>query len=274
MDIAILLPELLDGWTTQKVVPLKNHTDMYNYMDGGAELYISYGFGEALSCTYYKEGQPEVLAEVYDLLTPRNAFGVYTQTRESEISQFGQGTYRIPGALFFWKERYYITISAWESNPVSDAFMDTLAGYIDQKITGTGSVPAIVDLLPKTDRIPHGYKFFHHYVWQNAFFFISDQNLFQMDADTDAIMDRYAEGGDRNYLLLIRYGNSEKAREAFTFFSREFFPGGLTGNCIRRDDGRWLAASVEGTYLIAVFNASTAERASGLLYVVLHNVEN
>ncbi|MBN2813040.1 MAG: hypothetical protein JXQ80_03125 [Bacteroidales bacterium] len=274
MDLATILPEQLDGWTAHKTVPLKNHTDMFNYMDGAAELYISYGFGEALSCTYYMDGQPEVLAEVFDLLAPRNAFGVFTQTRESEISQFGQGTYRIPGALFFWKERYYIALSAWESNSVSDTFVDALAGHIDQKIAGTGIVPAIVDLLPETDRIPYGYKYFHHYVWQNAYFFISDQNLFLIDADADAVMARYAEGDDRNYLLLIRYVSSEKAGEAFALFGREFFPGGLTGNCIRRDDGRWMAAATEGGYLMAVFNASIADRASGLLDAVLRNVRS
>lgn len=274
MDLATLLPEQLDGWTTYKTVPMKNHTDMFNYMDGAAELYISYGFGEALSCTYYLEGQPEVLVEVFDLLTPRNAFGVFTQTRENQISQFGQGTYRIPGALFFWKERYYIAVSAWESNLVADAFVDTLAGHIDKMIAGTGNIPAIVDLLPAEDMIPHGFKYFHHYVWQNAFFFLSDQNLFLIDADTDAVMARYAEGDDRNYLLLISYGSNEKAGDAFAQFSREFFPGGLTGNSTRRDDGRSMAAATEGGYLMAVFNASTADRAAGLLNAVVRNVRS
>ena len=63
-----LLPDVLNYWRAEKIIPLRVNSDLYNYMDGGAELYISYGFGEALSCTYRKEGQPEVLAEVSEEL--------------------------------------------------------------------------------------------------------------------------------------------------------------------------------------------------------------
>jgi hypothetical protein len=271
LNLIDLLPVSLLGWQAEKTFPLLVPKDLYNYMDGGAELYISYGFGEALSRTYTKPDQPEVVAEVYDLLESRNAFGVFTQTREQEITEFGQGTYRIPGAVFFWKGRYFISLSSWESNPASDALITALAAYIDSRISNAGEIPALIELLPGEGLIPDGYKYFHHYVWMNAFFFISDENLFLIDDSTDAILARYTEGEARKYLLLIQYVDETKALEAFASFGKEFFPEGLTDHCIRLEDGLWLAAARNRSLIAAIFNASTQLSASQLLQKVMNN---
>jgi hypothetical protein len=269
MDLAQLLPDILAGWKAEKTIPLKNNSDLYNYMDGGAELYISYGFGEALSRTFRKDDQPEVLAEVFDLLEPRNAFGVFTQTREQEIQQYGQGTYRIPGAVFFWEDRYFVSLSSWEPNPESDAFTDALAVFIDKQITGKGEKPGLVNLLPVEGMIPDGYKYFHHYVWLNAYFYLSDKNLFLIDDKTNAIMARYNDGDGRKYLLLVEYDDDVKAQKAFSTFGNEYFPWGLTDNCIMREDGTWIAAEKTGRLIKAVFNAGSKQSAVQLLDNIL-----
>jgi hypothetical protein len=266
LELADILPVSFEDWTAEKTSPLHVAKDMYSYMDGGAELYLSYGFKEGLSRTYIKAGQPEVLAEVFDLVESRNAFGVFSQTREEENQQFGQGTYVIPGALFFWKDNYYISLSTWDPSLAADAFISKLAAYIDSRIASTGEIPAIVKLLPEEGMTPSGYKYFHHPVWINSYFFITNENLLDISDHTDAVIAKYEDTADqRKYLLLVLYDTPESAGKAYASFAREFFPEGLSGKCIQVEDETWLAADMEGNLVAAVFNAASQYGASQLL---------
>jgi hypothetical protein len=269
MVLKDLLPDTLQGWNVDKTIPLTTHNAMYSYMDGGAELYISYGFKEGLSCSYKKENQPEVIAEVFDLNDSRNAFGVFSQTREKENLRLGQGAYSIPGAIFFWKDQYYFSLSAWESTPDTESFLRALGGYSASKVPGTGELPALVKLLPEEGLVPFGYLYFHHYIWLNSYYFITDANLFHIEDNTDAVLAKYSEAENRQYLLLIQYNSKEDAAEAFTSFGCSFFPEGLVDNCIRLEDKTWLAASLAGRMIIAVFNGTTRQDTHQLLTNVL-----
>jgi hypothetical protein len=268
-SLAGMLPPDLLGWNAVKTIPLAVPADLYSYMDGGAELYLSYGFREAISRTYVKQGQPEVVVELYDLSEPRNAFGVFSHARETENLHLGQGACSIPGAVFFWKDKYYISISSWESAAESDDFTLALGRHIDKEITRTGNIPDLVNLLPEEGLVPFGYLYFHHYVWLNSYFYITDANLFKIDDGTNALVARYEDNDQRRYLLLIEYQDPGTTGEAFAAFAKEFFPGGLSEGCVRMKDGTWLAASHSGNVLAAVFNASSRESAGRLLTGVL-----
>jgi hypothetical protein len=273
MMLQHLLPDTLGGWQGDKTTPLPAPGDLYGYMDGGAELYLSYGFREAISRTYIREGLPEVQAEIYDLAEPRNAFGVYTQTRESENNPLGQGGYEMPGAVFFWKDRYFIALSAWESEPESREFMLTLGGYIEKLIPGKGNLPQVLQWLPEEGLAPFGYIYFHHPVWLNAYYFIAHDNILLIGEDTDALLGKYGNPENRQYLVLVHYPEQEKAERAFASFGTSFFPEGLVDHCIRLEDNTWMAARCSGQLITAVFNAPSAEEAKWLLRAVAEKYE-
>jgi hypothetical protein len=269
MLLTDLLPEVLAEWSAEETTPLNTPTDMYGYMDGGAELYLSYGFSQALSRKYRKNSRPEVTAEIYDLIEARNAFGVFSQTRETENLQLGQGAFSLPGAVFFWKDHYYISLSTWESTPETEEFIRALGTFIDEKIPVKAEVPAVVKILPEEGLMPFGYLYFHHYIWLNAYFFIADNNLLHIDDSTDAVLAKYGTPENRMYLLIIQYSGQEAARQAFASFGKRFFPGGLAGNCTRIEGGTWLAASTEDRMIAAVFNGMSEQAANQLLMKVL-----
>jgi hypothetical protein len=267
-----LLPGALGDWKAEKIVIMNIPTDVYSYIDGGAELYLSYGFRKAISYTYKKDSH-EVLAEVYDLIEGRNAFGVFTQTREEEVSKYGQGTYIIPGAVFFWKGNYYISLSAWESATETAAFIDTLAAYIDNKIPNTSQVPAVVGLMPESGLVPGGFKYFHHYIWLNSYFFISDENILNINKDTDALLAKYEDTDRRKYLLLVDYPGISEAKTAYSVFAGEFFPEGLKDNTLLLEDGTWISACLLDKTIIAIFNAASKQSAIQLLNNTIDNYQ-
>ena len=259
------LPGLIEGWTMTEQLAIGTHDDLYDYIDGGAELYISYGFKNAISCRYAKAGQSDVTAEIFDLGSSANAFGIYSQTRDKDEREYGQGSYYVSGAQFFWKGKYWVSLITGESTEESVRLLHSLAAYIDGKITETGDPPSILSVLPEEGLLPGGTLYFHHYIWLNAYYFIASENILGVDDHTPAVLAKYGSPEERLYLLVIQYPDTAKAERAYAAFATHFFPEGLTDNCILLEDNTWLAARLQGCMLIGIFNAKDREKAVTLL---------
>ena len=50
---------------------------LYDYIDGGAEVYFEYGFS-AVEVSYYEKGEQEILVEKYRMSSPQAAAGIYS----------------------------------------------------------------------------------------------------------------------------------------------------------------------------------------------------
>ncbi|MBN2275070.1 MAG: hypothetical protein JXR41_13445 [Bacteroidales bacterium] len=259
------LPARFNGWSLTDKLILDTHQSLYDYIDGGAELYISYGFKNAISCRYTKEGQPEVTAEIFDLGTASDAYGVYSQTRDKEEKDYGQGSYYVSGAQFFWKGRFWVSLMTGETTEESESFLKTLAAFIDERITETGEPPAILSVLPAEELVPGGTLYFHHYIWLNSYYFIASDNILEIDNDTPAILAKYGVPEERIYLLAIQYPDSTKAGQAFASFEQQFFPGGLDDNTIKTEENTWISAGLYYTTIIVVFNGKEKTKARELL---------
>lgn len=268
-ELKELIPGSIQGWNVQITRPLPAKEDLYDYIDGAAELYISYGFGGALSCTYTKEDQPEVIVDIYDLIETRNAFGVFSQTRETENVQLGQGAFSMPGAIFFWKDHYYISISAWESSEEIENLILKLGKYIDKRILSTGKKPELLKLLPEKELVPYGYMYFHHYIWLNSYYFISNDNILNIGDETDAVLAKYSEAQNRRYLLIVQYKDQDAAAKAFASFGSVYFPNGLEENCIRLENNKWMAAGIMDKNIAVVLGGSTRNQVNTLLMKVI-----
>ncbi len=79
---------------------------LFDYMDGGAELYYEYGFEQACVQRYKGKGR-EVTVEIYQMDTPAHAYGVYTFDTQGEHPPLGQDATYARGLLSFWKGRYW-----------------------------------------------------------------------------------------------------------------------------------------------------------------------
>ncbi|MBN1413935.1 MAG: hypothetical protein JW973_02440 [Bacteroidales bacterium] len=259
------LPLHISGWTMAEKKLIDSREALYDYIDGGAELYISYGFKCAITCRYTKEGQPEVTAEIFDMGSAPDAFGVYSQTRDKEEKDYGQGSYYINGAQFFWKDKYWVSLVTGETTEEAEQLLHALAGFIDEHLKNTGEQPAILSALPAEGLVPGGYLYFHHYIWLNSYYFIASENILGVNDDTPAVLAKYGPPEKRLYLLLIQYPDTVKAEQAFASFGDHFFPEGLTENTTKMEDDTWMAAGLYGNTLAGVFNAENREMAINLL---------
>ena len=111
---------------------------LYDYINGGAELYLSYGLVGMTGCKYQGEGLPQVTVEVYEMTEAKNAFGVYTQSRDREERDYGQGSQSFNDFILFWKDKYFVIVTAQKSSPESTEAIRHFASLVDKAIPGEG----------------------------------------------------------------------------------------------------------------------------------------
>ncbi len=266
-----LIPDSVEGWTPREPDKIYTPETLYDYIDGGAELYLSYGMKEVIS-RIIVEGENEIRIEIFDMSEPKNAFGVFTHTRTTDENQYGQGSQYFPGAQIFWKGKYYIALTANDENESIVSAIKDIASDIDAKITSAGEIPAIVNLLPKEGLEPDGFLYFHHYIWLNSYYYISNDNILHIEPDTDAVLAKYGNKIHRYFLLIIKYPDSDSAMLAQNSFTEHFIDPDNTSYCQKIEDGSWLGITTKEEYLIGVFNAGSEESVLDLINSAEKNI--
>lgn len=265
MNLTDLIPEHVHDWRASGPDGRYDRETIFKYMDGAAEVYLSFSFRELLVRNLAKPGAPELTVELYDMGTAADAYGIYSRNRQGTSVGIGQGSEYRSGYLFFWKGRYFAAVFAAQETDDSKAAVLGLAGSIAERIEEEGAIPDIVSLLPEEDRSDTFVRYFHRHTDLNQHYFISDDNVLGLDARTEAALTRYETGGDPTYLLVVRYPTAAKAGAALGEFTRRYVRDAGASRVTRLRDGTWCAIDIEDSYLIAVLGGPTSDHAERLL---------
>ncbi|GHT29173.1 hypothetical protein AGMMS49574_05140 [Bacteroidia bacterium] len=259
INLMEILPEQYNSYKVTDWLDYKGDA-LYDYINGGAELYISYGLVGMTGCKYNGEDLPQITVEIYEMTSSKNAFGVYTQNRDKEEHDFGQGSQSFSDFILFWKDKYFVILTTQKATEKSKEAIHSLASLIDKAIPGEGEIPSIVNALPKEGLAPAGFLYFHHYVWLNAYLFIADYNIININDRTDAMLAKYGSADARSYLLLVEYPDEAEAEAAGKQLQIKFAPEWKTEQpIIQLEDNTWFSYRVKGNKLDAIFNGSSRE---------------
>jgi hypothetical protein len=247
--------------------------ELYDYINGGAELYLSYGLVSMTGCKYNGENLPQVTVEIYEMTSPENAYGVYTQSRDKEEYDYGQGSQSFPDFILFWKDCYFVIVNTQEVIPESEKAIQYLAELIDRSIPNKGKTPAIINDLPKENLLTAGFLYFHHYIWLNAYYFIANYNILNIDEHTNAVLAKYGDANTRSYLLLAEYPNEEKVSEAYNQLRKKYAPElNPDEPFVRLEDKTWFSVWKKGNKLGAIFNGNSREKTEELYKSSFNNM--
>jgi hypothetical protein len=260
-DIGRKLPASIGGFKTTGAPVLRTPANLSDYIDGGAELYLSYNFKNALSQKYKGAGQDEISVDVFDMGSSFDAFGVFAHSRETVDASVGQGSEYAAGLLTFWKDRYYVSILAYPETPAKKDIVFTLGRTIASAIPRKGALPHVLSLLPPAGLSPESVRYFHHYIWLNSFHFVSNDNVLEIAHDTPAALGTYRKGGTSVFLLVVQYPTAARADAASARFRREILGG--APNEVRETKGtkgsRWTGLQRRRDVVAVVLNAPSAD---------------
>ena len=257
-DIGRNLPASIAGWTKAGPPVVYTPQNLSTYIDGGAELFLSYNLKNALSQKYKASGKDDMTVDIFDMGSSHDAFGVFAHSRETIDSSVGQGSEYAAGLLTFWKDRYYVSILAYPETPAKKDIVLTLGRTIADAIQGRCPLPPILALLPPDGLSPASVRYFHHYIWLNSFHFVSDDNVLDIGNDTPAALGTYKKDGVALAVLVVRYPNPTRAEAASARFNKDIL-GGAANGLRETKSGRWTGLQRRSDLITVVFNAPSAD---------------
>jgi len=139
--------------------------NLYEYIDGNADLFLSYGFADAaVGDDAPAKGDGWVSVDVYNMGTPLQAFGIFGAERPDAMGT-GSGPHPVPvpvraaaqsyesdGLTAFWKGPYYVKVSLVDGSDTPAA--RKLAEVTAERIPGEAAMPVELALLPVEGRVP------------------------------------------------------------------------------------------------------------------------
>jgi hypothetical protein len=259
------VPDRVAGWASAGEDRIYTPDNLFEYIDGGAELYLSYGLSSVFTRKYTREGEPDIMLDLFDMGSSENAFGVFSHSREKIDSTFGQGSQYTKGLLLFWKDRFYASILSSPETKASKGAVFALGRQIEKLIPREGPLPEVLGYLPQDSLVAESVRYFHHYIWLNSYYFVSDENILHINENTEAVLAKYKGGDKRWFLVVVEYPSDMEARLAREDFAVRFLPETETEPVAQLEDSTWTGCRGTGSVLAVVFNAPTREIAVGLL---------
>jgi hypothetical protein len=281
----ILLPDTVGAWKSAGPPQVIEADSIFDYMNGGGELYLAYRFDHLLAYTYRAAGDNDILVELYFMKDSDDAFGLLSldwggedvawkprpgAERADPVVPLARALYGM-GLLRIWSDDLYARIMAVRDTPAAREAVLKLGETI---VAGRREEPppAMLGLLPPALE-PHwllkkertGYLRSHLVL--NSLYYLSHENILDLDTSCEAVFATYdgkheAGAPQRIYLLLIRYPGAERAAGALKGFITAYLPdqgereaaaaGKESQGFFRVEDG-WLGFKTNDRFLALVF---------------------
>jgi len=297
----INFPDTIDGWRLEGEPKRIDKANIFDYMNGAGELYLSYHFDHLLVYKYKNKSGNDIVVELYTMKSPQDAFGLLSLDWGGEPVNLGQpedGKFMkaiIPqnralygkGLLRVWSDNLYIRIMAFRDVPGVKKVILRLG----EIITAGRSHPLPPEMLRSvkisTDSpwtlMKDRTAYFRSYLVLNSLFYISHENILNLDLSTEAVIvtyERELETREKQTarLVVIKYPDQERAVTALDSFFKAYLPdqkSQVTPDRERESQGffhiedGWMGFRLSGRELALVFECPDKQSAQEMTEQVL-----
>jgi hypothetical protein len=256
-----LFPEL-QGWKMKVNDKVYNSGDLWELIDGAADIFLSYYFEDLHIAEYTKKNQI-IRVELYKHKTFEDTYGIYTAERMPDYPQVTVGSqgYKSQGVLNFMAGNYYVKIMSAGVAEVDEPTLAMVAAQVDSKLAQPKGMPETLGLFPEEGRV-----------------FLSDtyiaQNFLGYSFLSHAFSVKYEKPADLQ--LFIIKGTPEEIQKMFDQYLTM-----MKEDKVQQKEGLYVVADLfNGTvylkkldqYLIGVTNTTNEEIAGAFLNKVAGKV--
>ncbi len=149
------------GWNVSMESRVYDANDLWDIIDGAADLYLEYVFDDLHIARYTTGTHREVKAELYRHRDAENAFGIYAAERspENNFISIGSQGYRRTSVLNFVEGEFYVRLSSYQSDRASADDLLTIAKEIEKQLNRSDSLPRMLRLFPLKGKQINGEQF-------------------------------------------------------------------------------------------------------------------
>ena len=261
---ASALPDSFNNWKKLGDDRTFNDQNLYDYIDGAAELYISFGFAKVFNRIYSAGEGKEIIVDIFYMNTPQDAFGAFSFSVGKIGNDFGTQSQIAHGAIVFWKNNFVVSIV---ENPASEEAKKTsliIAKLIDESIPEKGSFPEVLKYLPPENLDAQSIRYFRHYVWFNTYAYISGENILNINQNTHGVLAKY---GDKEKLILIivKYPDEQKALAALEKFNKAYYKTLKPKPVVKSKEGKFSGSRAAKNFFVGVFGGKVERDVTALI---------
>jgi hypothetical protein len=168
----IKFPEV-QGWKMKINDHVYNSGDLWELIDGAADIFLSYYF-EDLHIAEYSRKNQMIRVELYRHKTPDDTYGIYTSERMPDYTQLPIGSqgYKSEGILNFLAGNYYVKVMSAGVDAVDEQTIAMVAEKVNAMLAQPVGLPSALKYFPLEGQVPLsdtyiaqnflGYSCFHH----------------------------------------------------------------------------------------------------------------
>jgi hypothetical protein len=148
----LVFPQV-EGWKVAQEETVYNPNNLFDVIDGAADLYLEYDFID-LHIGRYTKGDLEIKAELYRHGSAVDAFGIFSQERFADYHfiDIGVQGYLEKGALNFLSGIYYVKISTIQEGVSAQDAMQLIAKAVEKHIRQSKAWPAMLAAFPTRNK--------------------------------------------------------------------------------------------------------------------------
>ena len=259
------IPKQMEKWEAQDADEFYHRNTLYEYINGGAELYLNYDFKQVIVRRYLGPADAEIILEIYDMGIFSDAFGIFSVERMDEELGIGQGSEYGGGLLRFWKSRFFVSIMTTGGEQFAKPAMIKLAQEVDNLIILPGLKPNLLKALPPEGLQAKSLRFFHTAAILNRQYFLAEKNILHLNKQTDCLLAKYHCDDNTAYLLLIEYQNQKQAKNAYYTFIESYMPEAKGSGVAQMENNTWTMINENKNYLILALEVTQKDFGVNLL---------
>ncbi|MGQ9621389.1 MAG: DUF6599 family protein [Bacteroidales bacterium] len=158
------------GYKIKTNYPVFTPDNLWDFINGAADGYISYGFENVHVREYVKE-RNVIKVEIYKHNNQNNTFGIYASERSPSFRYINIGAqgYITGGSLNFFKGLYYVKMRTYSGKEKILTDLESLAYRISDMLPGEITMPETLTRLPGNNRIKYSETFINQSVLGHEF---------------------------------------------------------------------------------------------------------
>jgi hypothetical protein len=155
----LLSQQQLQNWHILDSARVFKDDELFDLIDGGAELHLEYGFKQVVTCLYENKSQATLHIEIYQMTSDSAAYGLYSmmQPGNGKLLEIGQEARMTDYYLLFWKGIYFVTVTVSDKTEELKNALRQVASQIAEKISTRGNKPSWISILPKDGLLEQKY---------------------------------------------------------------------------------------------------------------------
>lgn len=153
-------PEI-KGWKQSGEIQTFIPKNLYEYINGAADLYLMYDFQELKSAEYVNEKKASVIIDIYRHKTPTHSFGIYSQERHPKANFINVGAqgYIEEEILNFIAGPYYVKITGYKIESGGQEVLISFAKKVLENLGEKGTLPTLLNSFPRDGKVKNSEKF-------------------------------------------------------------------------------------------------------------------